>query len=285
MTNDEMKTFLTLGWGKFGARIHAAWCKYNDLYFNNTLKPLPIVPTAILPYGHCVAYTRGSRGVANHIMLAAPKQGEVLVADKGVLLHEMIHQHLFETGKDPSHAGKPWCDCIVRLNKQIGRKAIHAAPDKFGKDADRRSFRFKPVCEATGLATSASRTLRAGRTRLASSWGRYRHSPARQCRHLLDVGLRQQLDRTVQQRPTVGGQHVRQKRCFETQNAGLDRRDRSFDPVLQDRVDGDVALFKGHQFVVVVARRGDRISTAPPSGTTPPSRVPRPATKPDDRDE
>ena len=153
MTNDEMKTFLTLGWGKFGTSIQAAWCKYNDLYFNNTLKPLPIVPTAILPYGHCVAYTRGSRGIANHIMLAAPKQGEVLVADKGVLLHEMIHQHLFETGKDPSHAGKPWCDCIVRLNKQIGRKAIHAAPDKFGKDADRRSFRFKPVCEATGLAS------------------------------------------------------------------------------------------------------------------------------------
>lgn len=159
MTNDEMKTFLTLGWGKFGARIHAAWCKYNDLYFNNTLKPLPIVPTAILPYGHCVAYTRGSRGVANHIMLAAPKQGEVLVADKGVLLHEMIHQHLFETGKDPSHAGKPWCDCIVRLNKQIGRKAIHAAPDKFGKDADRRSFRFKPVCEATGLASLSQQDI------------------------------------------------------------------------------------------------------------------------------
>ena len=145
MTNDEMKTFLTLGWGKFGARIHAAWCKYNDLYFNNTLKPLPIVPTAILPYGHCVAYTRGSRGVANHIMLAAPK---------------MIHQHLFETGKDPSHAGKPWCDCIVRLNKQIGRKAIHAAPDKFGKDADRRSFRFKPSGSASAIPTLPRAVLR-----------------------------------------------------------------------------------------------------------------------------
>jgi hypothetical protein len=144
-----MKTFLTLGWSSFGARIYRTWCAYNERYFAGRLKPLPIVPTPTLPFGHCVAQTSGSSGIARHILLAAPLDHDVLVADNGVLLHEMVHQHLIETGQNPHHAGQPWCDCVMRLNKQIAKKEIFASPTSVRK-VDGRSVRLNPACTATG---------------------------------------------------------------------------------------------------------------------------------------
>jgi hypothetical protein len=38
-----------------------------------------------------------------------------LLADNAVLLHEMVHQFLFERNEDPSHKGEPWCREIMRL--------------------------------------------------------------------------------------------------------------------------------------------------------------------------
>ena len=157
MTNAEMKTFLTLGWGSFGARIYRTRCAYNARYFAGRLKPLPIVPTPTLPFGHCVGLTSGG-GIARHILLAAPKDHDVLVGDKGVLLHEMIHQHLFETGQDVRHAGQPWCDCVMRLNKRIARKAIFASPTTVRK-IDGRSVRLNPACAATGRASLSQQEI------------------------------------------------------------------------------------------------------------------------------
>ena len=63
---NQDEDLLTLGWGSFGARIHRTWCTYNGRYFSGRLKPLPIVPTPTLPFGHCVGLTSGGRYRSSH---------------------------------------------------------------------------------------------------------------------------------------------------------------------------------------------------------------------------
>ena len=46
----------------------------------------------------------------------------------------------------------------------------------------------------------------------------------------------------LNQRPAVMREHVRQEHGLEREDAAFDGRDLSFDPVAQNRVDGDVAL-------------------------------------------
>ena len=97
-----------------------------------------------------------------HILLAAPARGERLIADRGTLLHEMVHQYLNETGQNPRHAGQPWCDCIMRLNQMITGRSIYATPDKIGKEGSgksRSSYRYKPVCEATGAESLPQKVI------------------------------------------------------------------------------------------------------------------------------
>ena len=50
--------------------------------------------------------------------------------------------------------------------------------------------------------------------------------------------------RRSDQRPPIGGQHIRQEHSVEAEDAALDRRHWAFDPVAQDRVDGHMALTK-----------------------------------------
>jgi hypothetical protein len=145
-----MQTFLNHGWGEFGEEIFQTWAEYNDRFFKGKLKPIAIVPTPLLPYGHCVGLTEGTK----NMMLAAPSthHKKELRADRGTLLHEMIHQYLFENGHDAKHAGKPWCDCVMLLHKTVTGDALFCAPDKVGKlKGTNKSYRFKPTCEETGV--------------------------------------------------------------------------------------------------------------------------------------
>ena len=52
-----------------------------------------------------------------------------------VLLHEMLHVTLFDTGIEgtktvPHHNSQPWCDEIMRISPQLGLDPIKAAPVK-----------------------------------------------------------------------------------------------------------------------------------------------------------
>ena len=49
---------------------------------------------------------------------------------EGTLLHEMLHQYLFERGEDPAHMGDPWRREIMRLTKLITGKTVWAGPSK-----------------------------------------------------------------------------------------------------------------------------------------------------------
>lgn len=49
-----------------------------------------------------------------------------LVADRGVLLHEMVHQALSERGVSPKHADQPWRDEISRLHLILTGQTDHS---------------------------------------------------------------------------------------------------------------------------------------------------------------
>jgi hypothetical protein len=152
-TFEEMRRTLVVGWGDLGERTAQCWREFNRLYFADELLPLPIFLTPTLPYGRRVGETCCGNAVT-HIALAAPRVGNILVADRGVLLHEMIHQLLHERGQDPGHKDQPWRQEIMRLHLQITGKSIWAGAYTVGKqkcaDGERRSVRMNQADPATG---------------------------------------------------------------------------------------------------------------------------------------
>lgn len=157
ITYKEMEKFLYIAWGPLGKKVAETWRDYNKIYFNNTLKPIPIILVNVSPYGHwcgCTSCNVNTK-TAHLIQLAMPSKTDILTADKGVLLHEMLHQSLTEQGDNPSHNGTPWCKGIMNLHQKITKKSLWASPSKVGKVKDietgeRKSKRFHEVCPDTG---------------------------------------------------------------------------------------------------------------------------------------
>jgi hypothetical protein len=148
-----MRRTLEAGWGPLGGRVADTWRDFNRAHFGGRLRPLPIFLTPSTPYGNRLGWTC-CREKVTHIALAAPSQGKVLVADRGVLLHEMIHQLLHETGECIRHAGEPWCREIMRLHRMITGSPIWAARTTVVKvrtaDGGRASRRINPPHPDTG---------------------------------------------------------------------------------------------------------------------------------------
>jgi hypothetical protein len=145
-TFDIMKLGLVTGWGALGARTADTWAEFNQTYFAGQLKPLPIFFTQVSPYGHWLGLCSCS-SESRTICLCRPRETTQLRADKGVLLHEMIHQHLTERGESPAHKDQPWRDEIARLTLQITGKLIVASAQKVTKirqqDGTRKSVRVQ----------------------------------------------------------------------------------------------------------------------------------------------
>lgn len=159
ITFTEMKTFLTVGWGPVGARVADLWVAYNRQYFRNALEPLPIILVHTSPYGRWLGVTHCNCAErrAHMIQLTRPASHTALVADRGVLLHEMLHQYLTEQGDSPKHEHQPWCDGIMRLHQQITGERIWACPESIIKERDpdtgkRKSRRVQATDPETGTA-------------------------------------------------------------------------------------------------------------------------------------
>lgn len=154
---DDMKRFLRLGWGDPAGRIADTWLEFNSRFFGGVLKPVPIILVNTSPYGKrvgCCAYSATES--ETRIELTFPSDGTVLQADRGVLLHEMLHQHLCMQGLKSKHAGKPWCEGIMRLHREITGQEIWAVPQQVGKQRDPRtgarySVRYQKPSPTTGL--------------------------------------------------------------------------------------------------------------------------------------
>jgi hypothetical protein len=100
------------------------------------LEPPRLPPVLTLPTRFCTVprstrrWFSGRSGPGRsgrtHIALMSPRHGGYFTADRGTLLHEMVHQFLNETGDNIRHAGAPWCREIMRLTKQITGKEVWA---------------------------------------------------------------------------------------------------------------------------------------------------------------
>src|SRR5262245_13188944 len=94
---EDMRRLAGEAWGQLGIDIVAKWCDFNASYFDGALKPIPIVITNAQPFGKRLAFCSYNPGTSGRtITLNVPKDHRRLLADYNTLLHEMLHQFLFE---------------------------------------------------------------------------------------------------------------------------------------------------------------------------------------------
>src|SRR5215470_15664076 len=108
-TIEDMRRFAGEAWGPLGISIVNKWCEFNATYFDNALLPVPLVITNTLPFGKRLAFCSYNPNTTGRtITLNVPKDNRVLLADNDTLLHEMVHQFLFERGEPASHDSTGW---------------------------------------------------------------------------------------------------------------------------------------------------------------------------------
>jgi hypothetical protein len=126
-TINDMYRFAGEAWGPLGTATVDRWREFNARYFGGQLQPVPLVITNTQPFGRRTAfcsYNPASSG--RTITLNVPAAFQCLLADNGVLLHEMVHQVLFERGQDAAHASEGWRNEIMRLHERITGSRIWA---------------------------------------------------------------------------------------------------------------------------------------------------------------
>src|SRR5215467_5851172 len=117
----DMERFAGEAWGELGLAIVEQWRHFNERYFGGELRPVPVVITNAQPFGKRLAFCsyNGTDRAGRTITLNVPKNHRHLLADNNALLHEMIHQLLFERGEPAGHDSEGWRREIMRLNKLI----------------------------------------------------------------------------------------------------------------------------------------------------------------------
>jgi hypothetical protein len=126
-TIEDMYRFATEAWGPLGTATVTKWREFNARYFDGRLRPVPLVITNAQPFGKLLAFCSYESATSGRtITLNVPKDHRQLLADNGVLLHEMIHQALFERGTETAHASASWRNEIMRLHQLITGASIWA---------------------------------------------------------------------------------------------------------------------------------------------------------------
>jgi len=99
-TLDDMRKFATEAWGPLGAGVVTCWAEFNARYFDGRLRPVPIVLTHTQPFGRRLAFcSHGAFGRTITLNIPKAARSSALLADNSALLHEMVHQGLFEAGE------------------------------------------------------------------------------------------------------------------------------------------------------------------------------------------
>ena len=127
ISREQMECMLKWTYGDEGAEFARLWCAFNDQLFDGKLSPVPIYQPTATPFGHWIGQYQGNE--RNESLCIQLMRGRERADKISILLHEMIHQRLWESGEDPSHNARPWCHEIMRLTKELWRKEIAASPD------------------------------------------------------------------------------------------------------------------------------------------------------------
>jgi hypothetical protein len=137
-TLDDMRRFATEAWGPFGAAVVEQWSSFNARYFGGKLRPVPLVITNAQPFGRRLAFcSYGHVGYGGRtITLNVPARHDRLLADNSTLLHEMIHQALFEGGEAAGHHTEGWRREIMRLHREITGVEIWAGKSQAVRQKD-----------------------------------------------------------------------------------------------------------------------------------------------------
>ena len=130
----NMLDFAIEAWGPLGAATVDRWVEFNWRFFDGRLRPVPLVITHTQPFGKRLAFcSYGSSNTCGRtITVNVPRTpgahgyAYALLADNASLLHEMIHQALFEAGEDADHASEGWRREIMRLHLIITGKTLWA---------------------------------------------------------------------------------------------------------------------------------------------------------------
>jgi hypothetical protein len=173
-TVEDMRRFAGEAWGQLGVNIVVKWCEFNAKYFDGALKPVPLVISRTLPFGKRIGYCSHDPDVGGRtITLNVPRQHKVLLADNNTLLHEMLHQFLFERGEDSKHAGAPWRREVIRLTKLITGKDVWAGASKTAR-RDGKVIRINAPHPETGEASLPQKVIaRWPHDRLGIDFGRF----------------------------------------------------------------------------------------------------------------
>ena len=158
-TIEDMRRFAGEAWGPLGASIVDRWCEFNASYFANALRPVPLVITHTQPFGKRLAFCSYNPDTSGRtITLNVPTQHNHLLADNSTLLHEMVHQFLFERGEDAAHRSAGWRREIMRLNKLITGVEIWAGPSVVRRIAG-KAMRINAPNPQTGEPSLTQRVI------------------------------------------------------------------------------------------------------------------------------
>ncbi len=133
----ELRAASGVLWPIYGLWGYDLWLSHNDSFFDGELGPVGIV-WGLTPHGHNLASYGGDGVITLHPSLLLPstdnpweigaKVGRKFTSD--VLLHEMVHQKLDQTGAEcdgpSSHNNTAWADEIVRISTLLGISGIKA---------------------------------------------------------------------------------------------------------------------------------------------------------------
>lgn len=116
VTFDDAVLIAERCFGDLGLKTIFLWKQYNRDYFSDALDVTPVLYVPVSPYGHWV----GCFCAGRNIYLMFPSEERSWAFVRGVLLHEMVHQHLAQTGNNSQHACEPWCAEIMRISRCLG---------------------------------------------------------------------------------------------------------------------------------------------------------------------
>lgn len=105
-------------WGEAGIYAHESYARLRRELFPGLPAQLPIV-LGLTAYGRCVGLTRAEWVHGPRISVFSPAFGEGRKYVDDILVHEMLHCHLYLGGREIAHDSDDWYEEVRRLSPAV----------------------------------------------------------------------------------------------------------------------------------------------------------------------